>query len=47
MCVRWCAVDLLNCDGPVIHDVLMRARPRMTQFTGSSKVAELLAKDLR
>jgi 1-pyrroline-5-carboxylate dehydrogenase len=37
-------VDFINCDGPVMHKVLMTAQPRMTQFTGSSKVAEILAK---
>lgn len=40
-------VDFLNSDGPTTHALLMRAEPRMTQFTGSSKVAELLARDLR
>lgn len=39
-------VDLINCDGPVMHQILLQANPRMTQFTGSSKVAELLARDL-
>lgn len=40
-------LDFINCDGPVMHDILMKAEPRMTQFTGSSRVAEMLAKDLR
>lgn len=40
-------VDFLNSDGATMHSLLMRAEPRMTQFTGSSKVAELLARDLR
>ncbi|KAJ1433135.1 Aldehyde/histidinol dehydrogenase [Ochromonadaceae sp. CCMP2298] len=39
-------VDFINSDGPTMHKLLMRAEPRMTQFTGSSKVAELLARDL-
>jgi 1-pyrroline-5-carboxylate dehydrogenase len=39
-------IDFINCDGPVMHDILMKANPRMTQFTGSSKVAEILARDL-
>ena len=32
--------------GPVMHKLLLEAKPRMTQFTGSSTVAEILAKDL-
>lgn len=39
-------VDLIHCDGPVMHSLLMKAQPRMTQFTGSSRVAELLSRDL-
>lgn len=39
-------VDFLNADGPTTHALLMRAQPRMTQFTGSSRVAESLARDL-
>jgi 1-pyrroline-5-carboxylate dehydrogenase len=39
-------LDFINCGGPVMHDILMKAQPRMTQFTGSSRVAEMLAKDL-
>eukprot|EP00607_Mallomonas_marina_P007309 CAMPEP_0182418200 /NCGR_PEP_ID=MMETSP1167-20130531/2677_1 /TAXON_ID=2988 /ORGANISM="Mallomonas Sp, Strain CCMP3275" /LENGTH=503 /DNA_ID=CAMNT_0024592287 /DNA_START=291 /DNA_END=1802 /DNA_ORIENTATION=+ len=39
-------VDFINCDGPVMHDLLLRAQPKMTLFTGSQRVAELLAKDL-
>lgn len=39
-------LDFINCDGPVMHKLLMQAQPRMTQFTGSSKVAEILARDL-
>jgi 1-pyrroline-5-carboxylate dehydrogenase len=39
-------VDFINCDGPVMHKLLLQAQPRMTQFTGSSHIAEILAKDL-
>ena len=39
-------VDFINSDGPTMHALLMKAEPRMTLFTGSSKVAELLARDL-
>ena len=36
-----------NADGKSMHKLLLDAQPRMTQFTGSSRVAELLARDLR
>lgn len=39
-------VDFINCDGHVMHQLLLKAQPRMTQFTGSSHVAEILARDL-
>lgn len=39
-------VDFLNCDGSVMNKFLLKAKPRMTQFTGSSKVAEKLCVDL-
>eukprot|EP00981_Chlorochromonas_danica_P001410 scaffold296_cov164-Ochromonas_danica.AAC.27 len=39
-------VDFINCDGPVMHKLLLQAKPRVTQFTGSSKVGEFLAKEL-
>lgn len=39
-------LDFINCDGKVMHGVLTAAQPRVTQFTGSSKVAEILAKEL-
>jgi len=39
-------VDLINCDGPTMNALLVEAQPRMTLFTGSSKVAEKLARDL-
>lgn len=35
-------VDLLNCRGPVVQQVITETPVRLTQFTGSSKVAELL-----
>lgn len=34
-------VDMLHCQGPVMQSLLTQAQPRMTQFTGSSKVAEV------
>lgn len=40
-------VDFINTDGPTMHKLLMKAQPRMTLFTGSSRVSERLAKDLR
>mmetsp|Transcript_29916 Transcript_29916/g.45986 ORF Transcript_29916/g.45986 Transcript_29916/m.45986 type:complete len:612 (+) Transcript_29916:97-1932(+) len=39
-------VDFINCEGEVMHSFLLRARPRNTLFTGSSRVANLLARDL-
>lgn len=39
-------VDFINCDGPTMHKLLLVAKPRLTQFTGSSQIAELLSKDL-
>ncbi|CAM9589882.1 unnamed protein product [Phaeothamnion confervicola] len=39
-------LDLLNADGPVVHTLLVEAQPRVTQFTGSSRVADVLARDL-
>jgi 1-pyrroline-5-carboxylate dehydrogenase len=39
-------VDFINCDGSIMHKLLVAAQPRMTQFTGSSRVAEILCKDL-
>eukprot|EP00475_Leptophrys_vorax_P030448 TRINITY_DN45631_c0_g2_i1.p1 TRINITY_DN45631_c0_g2~~TRINITY_DN45631_c0_g2_i1.p1 ORF type:complete len:383 (+),score=4.29 TRINITY_DN45631_c0_g2_i1:139-1149(+) len=40
-------VDLIHCDGQVMHRVLMESQPAVVQFTGSARVAELLARDLR
>lgn len=37
-------VDLLNCVGPVAGELLKQAPIRVTQFTGSSTVGELLSK---
>jgi len=40
-------VDFINNkDGMTMHKLLMESEPRMTLFTGSSRVAEILAKDL-
>lgn len=40
-------VDFINADGPVMQRVLLESPFRMTQFTGSSKVANLLAEKLK
>jgi 1-pyrroline-5-carboxylate dehydrogenase len=40
------AFDLIHCQGRVMGELLARAPLRMTQFTGSSRVAELLARQL-
>lgn len=39
-------VDFVNCDGKEMQSILVDAQPRMTLFTGSSKVAELLSSAL-
>jgi 1-pyrroline-5-carboxylate dehydrogenase len=36
-------MDLLNCKGPVAQEVITQTPVRVTQFTGSSKVGEMLA----
>jgi 1-pyrroline-5-carboxylate dehydrogenase len=36
-------VDFLNCKGPVAQQVITETPVRLTQFTGSSKVGEMLA----
>ena len=36
-------VDFLNCHGPVAQDVIVETPVRLTQFTGSSRVGELLS----
>jgi 1-pyrroline-5-carboxylate dehydrogenase len=35
-------VDLLNCQGPVAEQLILNSPIRLTQFTGSSRVAEML-----
>ncbi len=37
-------VDFLNCRGPVAQELIMQTPVRLTQFTGSSRVGELLSK---
>lgn len=37
-------VDFLNCKGPVAQELIVNTPVRITQFTGSSRVAELLLK---
>lgn len=39
-------VDFINCSSSTMHGLMKDANPRMTLFTGSQKVAELLANDL-
>ena len=36
-------VDFLNCKGPVVQELIVDTPVRLTQFTGSSRVAELLS----
>ncbi|VFQ71549.1 unnamed protein product [Cuscuta campestris] len=40
-------VDFLNSDGKTMNKLLLEGKPRMTLFTGSSRVAEKLAGDLK
>ncbi|XP_068464680.1 delta-1-pyrroline-5-carboxylate dehydrogenase 12A1, mitochondrial isoform X2 [Phaseolus vulgaris] len=40
-------VDFINSDGKIMNKLLLEANPRMTLFTGSSRVAEKLAVDLK
>ncbi|KAI3429948.1 Aldedh domain-containing protein [Psidium guajava] len=40
-------VDFINSDGKAMNRLLLEANPRMTLFTGSSRVAEKLATDLK
>ncbi|TYH80200.1 hypothetical protein ES332_D03G115400v1 [Gossypium tomentosum] len=40
-------VDFINSDGKTMNKLLMEANPRMTLFTGSSRIAEKLAVDLK
>ncbi|KAI3500274.1 hypothetical protein L1887_36093 [Cichorium endivia] len=39
-------VDFINSDGKTMNKLLLKGKPRMTLFTGSSKVANKLADDL-
>eukprot|EP00271_Cylindrocystis_brebissonii_P004328 TRINITY_DN15974_c0_g1_i1.p1 TRINITY_DN15974_c0_g1~~TRINITY_DN15974_c0_g1_i1.p1 ORF type:complete len:568 (+),score=60.97 TRINITY_DN15974_c0_g1_i1:191-1894(+) len=39
--------DFINSGGPAMNELLVQAEPRMTLFTGSSRVAEKLAEQLR
>lgn len=40
-------VDFINSDGKTMNKLLLEANPRMTLFTGSSRVADKLAVDLK
>ncbi|XP_038678953.1 delta-1-pyrroline-5-carboxylate dehydrogenase 12A1, mitochondrial isoform X1 [Tripterygium wilfordii] len=40
-------VDFINSDGKIMNKILLEAKPRMLLFTGSSRVAEKLAVDLK
>ncbi|KAK2663986.1 hypothetical protein Ddye_002560 [Dipteronia dyeriana] len=40
-------VDFINSDGKTMNKLLMEANPQMTLFTGSSRVADKLATDLK
>ncbi|KAI0508109.1 hypothetical protein KFK09_014243 [Dendrobium nobile] len=40
-------MDFINTDGMTMNKLLLEAKPHMTLFTGSSRVAEKLAGDLR
>ncbi|KAK6920826.1 Aldehyde dehydrogenase domain [Dillenia turbinata] len=40
-------VDFINSDGKTMNTLLLKANPRMTLFTGSSRVADKLAIDLK
>ncbi|KAL3528342.1 hypothetical protein ACH5RR_007664 [Cinchona calisaya] len=40
-------VDFINCDGKTMNKLLLEAKPRMTLFTGSSRIADKLAVDLK
>ena len=49
--LNYCGMPLedlcfINCSGATMHKLLMEFNPRNTLFTGSSTVAEILAKDL-
>lgn len=40
-------LDFINCDGKTMNKLLIEGNPSMTLFTGSSRVAEKLAVDLK
>ncbi|KAL6318857.1 hypothetical protein AAG906_001330 [Vitis piasezkii] len=40
-------LDFINSDGKTMNKLLLKANPRMTLFTGSSRVADKLAVDLK
>ena len=40
-------VDLLNCQGPVAEHLILNSPIRLTQFTGSSRVGEILSERTR
>jgi 1-pyrroline-5-carboxylate dehydrogenase len=40
-------VDMVQCSGETMHALLLEADPRCTLFTGSSRVADILARDLK
>lgn len=42
---RW-DVDFIHCEGNVIEELLKSGNVRMTQFTGSSRIAERLSREL-
>lgn len=39
--------DLIHGHGQVVNELLLRAQPRSTLFTGSQRVADKLALDMR
>ena len=39
--------DMVHGNGKVVNEILVQARPRSTLFTGSGKIAEKLALDLK
>lgn len=39
-------VDMIHCNGEIMQKLLLESKPRLTQFTGSSKIAEKLSKEL-
>jgi len=40
-------MDFIYCDGPVFNEILVQGNSRMTLFTGSQRVADKLAVDLK